>query len=234
MKSVVFFDLDDTLVDHRHCNICGLTAMQHAYDVFGKVDLDALEQTYIRLIDQTHSKVLTGEIDLNQARAERFKLMFAEYGITVNDDEAMIAADAYRAAYISHRQPVPGAIALLAFLKPQVKIGIITNHIRTEQVLKMDACKLWPYTDALIISGEVGINKPDPGIFEYALNKFNAKPQDCVMIGDSWHSDITGAFNIGIKAVWLNRYGELMPDPTMATMITSFQPAESIAQLLLA
>lgn len=234
MKSIVFFDLDDTLVDHRHCNICGLTAMQKQYEVFGVVTLDALEQTYIRLIDQTHSKVLSGEIDLNQARAERFKLMFAEYGVTVNDEAAMIAADAYRAAYINNRQPIPGVMEVLQILRPQVKLGVITNHIRSEQVLKIDACKLWPYIDELVISGEVGINKPEPGIFEYALNRFNAKPQDCVMIGDSWHSDITGAYNMGIKAIWLNRYGDPLPDPTMAAMITSFEPAQSIAELLLA
>lgn len=234
MKSVVFFDLDDTLVDHRHCNICGLKAMQLAYEVFGTVELDMLEQTYIKLIDQTHSRVLTGEIDLAQARAARFKLMFAEYGVTVDDTAAMVAADAYRAAYINNRQPVPGVMDVLNILRPQVKLGVITNHIRDEQVLKIDACNLWPYIDELVISGEVGINKPEPGIFEYALKKFDAKPDDCVMIGDSWHSDITGAFNMGIKAIWLNRYGDPMPDENMATMITGFEPADSIAKLILA
>ncbi|HAI11733.1 MAG TPA: hypothetical protein DCM28_08510 [Phycisphaerales bacterium] len=234
MKKVVFFDLDDTLVDHRHCNICGLTAMRKAYDAFGAVELDVLEQTYIRLIDQTHSKVLTGEIDLNEARAERFKLMFAECGQTVDEDEAMVAADAYRAAYVDNRQPVPGVMEVLKILRPKVKLGVITNHIREEQIKKIDACKLWPYIDELVISGDVGINKPDRGIFEYALNKFKAKPEDCVMIGDSWHSDITGAYNMGINAIWLNRYEDPMPDEKMATMITGFEPAMLIAQLLLA
>ncbi|MFG0248663.1 MAG: HAD family hydrolase [Phycisphaeraceae bacterium JB051] len=234
MKSVVFFDLDDTLVDHRHCNICGLKAMRLAYEVFGAVDLDALEQTYIRLIDQTHSKVLAGKIDLAQARSERFKQMFAEYGVTVNDDDAMVAADAYRAAYVEHRQPVPGAIELLKYLRPHVKIGIITNHIREEQVRKLDACNLWEHFDELVISGDIGINKPDPGIFEHALGLFDAKPQDCVMVGDSWHSDIGGAFNMGIKAVWLNRYDDPCPDPNMATEINSLTPTESVAKLLLA
>lgn len=233
MKKVLFFDLDDTLADHRHCNICGLTAMRQVYEVFGKVDLNALEQTYIRLIDQTHRQVLAGKIDLHQARALRFKLMFAEYGVTVNDDDAMIAADAYRAAYVHNRQPVPGAIALLEILKPQVKIGIITNHVRSEQMIKMDACKLWPYTDELVISDEVGINKPDAGIFEHALNLFDAQPQDCIMVGDSWQSDIVGAYNMGIKAVWFNRYDDVIPDSTMATEINSFEPTESVAQLLL-
>ena len=234
MPKVIFFDLDDTLADHRHCNICGLTAMQKLYDVFGSVSLDQLEQLYITLIDQTHSKVLTGEFDLNRARSERFRLMFKAFDVVVDDGAAMKAADEYRAAYDDNRQPIPGAIELLEILKPQVKIGIITNHIRQEQLLKMDACKLWPYTDELIISGDVGINKPDPGIFEHALELFDAKPQDCIMIGDSWHSDIQGAFNMGIKAFWLNRYGDPIPDPKMATEINSFEPAESIAMLLLA
>ena len=54
------------------------------------------------------------------------------------------------------------------------------------------------------------------------------------MIGDSWHSDIIGAHNMGINAIWLNRYDDLTPDEKMATVITSFEPAMLIAQLLLA
>jgi putative hydrolase of the HAD superfamily len=208
--------------------------MREQYEVFGAVELDALEQTYIRLIDQTHSKVLAGTLDLDRARGERFRLMFAEYGVMVNNDQAMIAADAYRAAYVEHRQPVPGAIELLKVLRPQVKIGIITNHIREEQHRKINDCNLWPYFDELIISGDIGIIKPNAGIFEHAMGLFSVQAKDCVMVGDSWHSDITGAYGVGMPAVWLNRYDDPFPDPAMATMITSFEPTESVTQLLLA
>ena len=63
------------------------------------------------------------------------------------------------------------------------------------------------YLDFVIISHEVGFEKPHPEIFELALNRAGAKASEAIMIGDQYHSDIVGAIRAGIKPLWLDRDG---------------------------
>ena len=58
--------------------------------------------------------------------------------------------------------------------------------------------------DAVVISGEYGIHKPDPRIFEVVCQQLNVKPNRTAMIGDSLDTDILGGNFAGLKTVWLN------------------------------
>ena len=68
----------------------------------------------------------------------------------------------------------------------------------------MDLSNLNPYFKNVIISEDVGVNKPDPAIFEYALDKAKAVKGQSIMIGDSIEADIDGALNFGLDAVFFN------------------------------
>jgi putative hydrolase of the HAD superfamily len=70
--------------------------------------------------------------------------------------------------------------------------------------MKMSVCNLNPYFENVIISEDVGINKPDRRIFEYALSKANASKEESIMIGDSLEADVRGALDFGIKAIYFN------------------------------
>ena len=82
------------------------------------------------------------------------------------------------------------------------------------------------FVDALIVSAEVEAAKPDPAVFMAALQRIHCQPREAVMVGDSWEQDILGAVRAGIRAVWLNRFGLLCPDSTLAAEINSFTPIE--------
>ncbi|RZL14850.1 MAG: HAD family hydrolase, partial [Pedobacter sp.] len=69
---------------------------------------------------------------------------------------------------------------------------------------KMSVCNLNPYFENVIISEDVGVNKPDKRIFEYALEKANAGKHESIMIGDSLEADVRGALDFGIKAIYFN------------------------------
>ena len=90
-----------------------------------------------------------------------------------------------------------------------------------------------PHVAALITSEECGVAKPDGAIFRCALERLDVAPGDAVMVGDSWDKDVIGATRMGIRAVWLNRFAEACPDPSLAVEIDSFEPMESIANLVL-
>jgi putative hydrolase of the HAD superfamily len=74
-----------------------------------------------------------------------------------------------------------------------VKLGIISNVSSHEVAMGiLDNVKLTHYFDEVVTSASVGIRKPDPGIFRYALMQFGVRPEQAVMVGDSETHDIRG------------------------------------------
>jgi HAD superfamily hydrolase (TIGR01549 family) len=90
--------------------------------------------------------------------------------------------------------------------KRDVKLGIISNVSSHEVAMGiLDNVKLTKYFDEFITSASVGIRKPDPGIFRYALMKFKARPEEAVIVGDSEVHDIGGGYVAGLKTVLVDR-----------------------------
>jgi putative hydrolase of the HAD superfamily len=148
------------------------------------------------------------------------------YGINLNVEEGKNAADLYNQEYLKSRQAVPGTKELLTTLMNYAKLGVVTNGLVEPQMEKLQACKIDKLVDYVIISETVGYKKPSRELFEAALEKVNVKPSDAVYVGDSWECDIMPAIAVGMKAVWLNRYGLENPNPKIAREITSFMDIE--------
>ena len=228
----VLFDLDDTLFDHRHSSRSGLRAIQERYSCFQQATIDELEQVHIALLEEVHLQVLRGEIGLQQARAIRMERLLLQFGDQASRARAEEAAIQYREAYQANRQIVPGTIALLEALRPSLKIGIVSNNLLAEQQEKLRHLGLERHIDALVVSEEVGIAKPEARIFQVALERLQCRAEEAVMIGDAWQNDIIGARGVGIRAIWLNRYGVPCPDPSLAQEISAFEPLEVLIALL--
>jgi putative hydrolase of the HAD superfamily len=230
----VFFDLDDTLFDHRHSLQQGIAAVHAAYPSLHHVSCADLTATYLSLIEHWHHQVMVGMLTLEGARRERFRDVFARYGQQITVDDALGAAAIYRTAYQQTRQLVPGARALVEALRADgVCIAIITNSEVKEQHDKLRHLEMLRLIDVLIISEEVGVPKPQPQIFETALARTRCAPNEVVMVGDAWLNDIVGATNVGIRAVWLNRFGDVCPNAALAREITALEPCEHVLALLL-
>ena len=127
-----------------------------------------------------------------------------------------------------------GAADLLAALRPHARIGIVTNNLLDEQRDKLEFCGLAAYVDALVVSDDVGVSKPERGIFEIALRRLGVAAEDTVMVGDSWANDIEGAVNAGIRAVWFNPTRKPMPpQPTDVAEIHALSPVEDVVPLVI-
>jgi putative hydrolase of the HAD superfamily len=233
LVKAILFDLDDTLFDHRHSSRAALAAIQQGYACFELKTLDELECDYARLLEELHPLVLQGVLTIQQARIERFRRLFAECEEDALAPIIEAAAASYRQAYQAARRPVPGAVQLLANLESLVRIAIVSNNLVAEQRDKLQCCGLERFADELVVSEEVGVSKPCPEIFQVALSRVECSPQEAVMVGDSWKTDVLGAHHIGIWPVWLNRQGLACPDTTIATEIRSFEPLADVCELLL-
>ena len=168
---VVLFDLDDTLFDKQYCSRAGLLAVQKVYAgrIVGSVE--EIESTYGELLEEWHQKVLAGLISINESRVERFRVLLSNSQTEATDAESQAAARCYRDAYDAAYRPVPGAIELLRRVKAERPVGIVTNHITSQQVKKIAAIGVEPLIDELVVSEEVGVPKPAAKIFEVALSR---------------------------------------------------------------
>jgi putative hydrolase of the HAD superfamily len=98
----------------------------------------------------------------------------------------------------------PGARETLMTLKARgIKLGLVTNGKTKVQNEKVDALELRGLLDLILTSEEVGIKKPDPRIFEIALERLQLEPSQVWMVGDHPVNDVLGARGAGLTAVWL-------------------------------
>ncbi|HKJ27513.1 MAG TPA: HAD family hydrolase [Anaerolineales bacterium] len=89
-------------------------------------------------------------------------------------------------------------------------LGVLTN--RTDPVDDyMAKIGLAKHLDFYLAAGEIGVWKPDPGIFYYAMGVAGSRPQETVYIGDNYYADVVGAENVDITGVLIDREG-IFPD----------------------
>ncbi|WP_391209938.1 HAD family hydrolase [Psychrobacillus sp. L4] len=95
---------------------------------------------------------------------------------------------------------------VLDLLKGKYILFLITNGSPSLQNTKLEITpKIAPYFDQIIISGAFGKGKPDPSIFEHALELAGVNKDEALMVGDNLMTDILGASKVGMKSVWINR-----------------------------
>jgi len=100
----------------------------------------------------------------------------------------------------------PDVIGALAQLRSAGHpLAVLTNGSSDRQRDKLSATGLEQLFDVVVISGEVGLGKPDPRIFRRALAELGACPSDATMVGDNRAKDVDAARAVGLRAIWLNR-----------------------------
>jgi len=98
---------------------------------------------------------------------------------------------------------LPGAKEVVIELSKRYPLTIVSNGFSEVQYYKFEHSGLKPYLKHIVLSEEVGINKPQPEIFEKALEMNGVTADEAIMIGDSWTHDIVGAKNAGIDTIWV-------------------------------
>jgi HAD superfamily hydrolase (TIGR01549 family) len=113
--------------------------------------------------------------------------------------------------YISNQRAghplAPGATELVQRAVATGPVAIVTNGPPDIQRLKISQTGLESAFSVVVISGDLGIGKPDPRIFGHALEALGVShidPAEAVMVGDSWERDVEGALGAGLGAIWIS------------------------------
>lgn len=121
---------------------------------------------------------------------------------------------------------IPGADLALDALAGRFRLAIVTNGIPDVQREKLVRTGLTERFEAVVISGELGIGKPNPHIYHETLRQLGLPADDCIMVGDNFRRDVAGAQDVGIRGVWISA-GQPSPDPS----VTPFLTVESLMEL---
>ncbi|WP_169515044.1 HAD family hydrolase [Hymenobacter norwichensis] len=221
--TTILFDLDDTLFDHANTARAALASSTADLPEFQGVDLEVLYQQYSEILEEMHPRVLAGEYSHLEARQIRFQRLLGPYGYATTPMAISQFVEQHYGSYQRLRRPVAGALVLLEALKPHYRIGIVTNNRTAEQQEKLAQLGMTHLVDALITSEDVGIPKPDPRIYHVALERLQSRAAETVMVGDNWTADVIGALEVGIRPLWLNRFGATRPLINVEE-ITSLEP----------
>lgn len=118
-------------------------------------------------------------------------------------------------------ETLEGAEACLRSIRRGRRLAAVSNGLGYVQRSRLEVSGLTGFFDALVISCEVGVAKPDPEIFRMAMDLLGAGPEDAVMIGDSISSDMAGAEAAGMDFVFVSRNGEARSEGRAVAVVGS-------------
>lgn len=205
MKKHIFFDLDHTIWDFDRNAEETLMALYQHYKL-DELGLSSAEEFILNYTLNNHAlwaDYHLGKITKELLRAERFKRTFIQMGILPELVPMQFEEDYVRLSP-TKTNLFEGSIKVLEYLQSRYQLHIITNGFKETTITKMNLSGLNPYFRQVIISEDVGYNKPHPNVFQYALEKADAKLEESIMIGDSLEADIYGAQNFGMDAIFFN------------------------------
>ena len=198
----IFFDLDRTLWDFDAAAEVAFERIYEKYNLksLGIPSAHEFHEVYHPLNEQLWVLYRADKITKDELNRTRFVLPLEHYGIHDTDLADHLSEDY---VYWSPRivRLVPGTMELLEYLKPKYHLHLITNGFQEVQHTKLSGSGLEPYFETLTVSEEVGVKKPNPEIFHYALRKAGAKAEESLMIGDEMAVDIDGARAAGMDTL---------------------------------
>ena len=149
----------------------------------------------------------------------------ADHALTLDEAALLEAARHYARSLRIGLSATPGATDVLAALRERdYRMGLISNTIWPAELHLEDLAEfgILPYLDHTIFSGDFGMWKPSPQVFQHMMEILDVRPEETVFVGDNPREDILGAQGVGIRAVWLRNHefplGDVHPDAIIETL----------------
>lgn len=195
----VLFDLDYTLFDSEASE---QEALEKTFLASGIEPHEVILRMYRKINHALWKSLEREEITLSRLRVKRFEDLLAQSKL---DADPLTLADDYTTNLGFCGHFYPQAKATLQQVGDKTKVGLITNGVSQTQRSRLALHDFEKYFDAIVVSGEFEIAKPNPAIFQEALRLLAIKPGGRVlMVGDSLSSDMAGANLSGLSSCWYN------------------------------
>ena len=193
----ILFDLDDTMFDFPAAE--ALRAAFAHYSATLSTEILADYQALNRALWEQYN---AGEIDVQTLKQARFRDLAPQLGVA-----PLELNQRFMQAILERSQPLGGVRQQLQQLQGRVKMGIITNGFADIQHARLRQSGLADCFDFMLVSEELGVNKPDPRIFNAALARMpQIEAGNVLMVGDNPQTDVAGAAGVGMETCWFNSH----------------------------
>jgi putative hydrolase of the HAD superfamily len=198
MIKATIFDLDDTLFDSTDLSTHARRAAVRAMIGLGlPVTFDEAYQVLTEVVKEYGSNY-NYHFDQMLKRLGHYSKIYVTAGMI-----------AYHDIKFSSIRPFFDVIPTFIELKKlEVKICVLTDGDALKQYEKILRLRLQDFLDDTIITEEVGMRKPNPKLFELALNRLSVKAKEIIYIGDNYERDIVPCIELGIRTVLVHRGGK--------------------------
>jgi YjjG family noncanonical pyrimidine nucleotidase len=198
----IFFDLDHTLWDFD-------VNSSLAFEEILKKDHPTIEiedfiEKYAPINQACWKLYQYDKITHAELRYNRLKHTFDALEYFVSDVQIESIAHDYIELLPENNHLFDGAIEVLEYLEKKYKLHIITNGFAEVQYKKINNSNIAGFFKTITNSEMAGVKKPNPTIFEHALNLAKANKENSIMIGDCLDADVRGALNAGLDAIFFN------------------------------
>jgi len=201
----IFFDLDDTLLNHKAAEQSGLQDVYRQFDFFAEINPQELIDEYHKVNSEQWGLYSREEVTREQLQRNRFEKTLQNLGF--DGSRYQEVGDLYMQCYRNHWQWMDGAQQAYEAILKEYPVGILTNGFSETQQLKFEQFGLYDSANHTVISEEVGVLKPDPKVFAHATEKAGVSKNEILYIGDSFRSDIEGGSQFGWNTAWFTANG---------------------------
>ena len=206
----IFFDLDNTLWDHRRNAYLTLKDIFNRQKVSEKYNLnfEDFHREYFTINERLWEQIRDGEIDKDYLRKHRFYDSFLFFGI--DDLElAQLFEDNFLDEILNYNDLVEGALELLEYLsRKNYQLHILSNGFKEVTTRKCELSGIKNYFKTITSADEINVRKPHREVYQYALNKAGAKKEESMMIGDDWIADVEGGKSFGLQVVFFDVFND--------------------------
>ncbi|HFI0121540.1 TPA: HAD family hydrolase [Streptococcus suis] len=208
MKALIF-DVDDTLYDQ-------IQPFERALERHIEVAREQIEPLYLsfrKYADEVFEATAIGKMSLKDSHIYRMKHALADFGYQVSEATALAIQIDYD-YFQGQIELSPVFPEIFSWCQAQgIAMGIITNGPYRHQLRKIRTMGLvnWFELEHVLISGQVGITKPNPAIFQLMEERLEMSGEDICYLGDSFENDVVGAKAANWKAIWFNHRKRVEP-----------------------
>lgn len=202
---VIVLDVDQTLLDF---NACARLSLNQAFEKAGLKWKDEDFPIFIASNNLLWKKLESKEMSDQQFRQIRFPSFLQKIGYPQADGLKM--EEYFRFFLDQSHETMDRAHETLEFLSGRYPLYVLTNGRQLQQEHRLDLAGFLPMIEQVVSSEKAGAMKPQRQIFEYLMTRLrknmpDLKPEEVLMIGDSYESDIQGAAGYGLSTLWLNQ-----------------------------
>lgn len=231
MKAILF-DRGETLVHFAETNYEAgqkvILSSVRPINALDRAAFDKFEDEFFEKIDFYRQRA-----NLECNLLHYYELLSQYFGVQFDKTHEELCRQYHLAA--ENLSLLPGAQKVLAELKRAgFLLGLVTNTSLPHSIIKDEFVRLalYEYFDTVVCSSEIVFRKPDRAMFDVALRALNVPPSEAMFVGDSYHADIVGAKNVGMKTAWLNPARQPVPgDAKPDYAITSLEEILEFAEV---